>query len=513
MPTINIDNFTGGINDARDPSLIGDQDVVSALNVRPTATNDIESRGGQTLLTTAVASPQPVNGAIQVTLSTGVVRDFITVSDNFYYLVGDTPTQLSTTGVTNNSGALWRFVFFNDLIIGANRAGILPIKWDGNPANNVQILGGLPASVSNPTDVTVWNSRLCLAQDREIFISDADEAEDWKTGDSAILRFSGTAFGEERINAIATFRGKLIVFKVNSVWEVNSGSGVSDSWEIKLISNNIGCDAPFSIQDVGRDLIFHTQGGWASLSDLRDRGGISTEEFVSRKIENTIQNQLNTARIDKIVSEFNPEKGEYMCAISTGVNTTNDKVVILNITHTLKNQGPSWWVYEYDKQVSYFYRRPSVVEDTLYAGSTDSIIYQLNVGSQDAGMDFNKSLKTKRYNFEKPYDNKLFNRIFVGVFQQDNFNIGVTTFFDQGRRSKGFNINLTQNSFLWDVGLWDQAIWAGIHLGNDRRALNIMSRDLQLEFVNSAAGGTLGIQKITVVLDLLDDDQQADLNT
>lgn len=516
-----IVDFSGGLNDSIDPDRLKDNEVADCLNVYPNDTGNIVNRDGQEQLTAkASAGAAAVMSSIfEATLSTGSAAVIATASLSYYAIVTSALNALvNAAGVTASataSSALHRWVFFNDNVIGVNTRDKRAIKWAGGATSTVNLLvvASANSGITAPTDIAVWNRRVCLAQGTEVFVSDVNEHEDWHTGDSFVTRLRGGRYGEEEISAIYEFQGKLIIFKKNSIWELSPGSGVSDSFEIKQISSAIGCDAPYTIADTGRDLLFLNSAGVNSLGDIRDQGGLLPNGRSSQKIHRTFISQINSDYIHKAVGIYNPELDQYIVAFPTGANTENDTTAVLSLNWTRQNKGPSWWIYEYDNNVSCLGIRPSIKQQSLVAGSYDGHVYRLDSTKLDHATPYNKLLKTRRFVLGNPFFNKIFHEIWVDITQDSSTDVLVRKIFHQGNKSTPYYFDIVGDAALVGTAIVGTAKVSGPAIGVHRNIGIEISRDVQLEVSIASTVSQVTFNKLMFMYELAQDDLQSDLNS
>jgi len=515
-----ISDFTLGLNDSLDPDRLKDNELQGVLNMHPNLTGNVTSRGGQTTVVTASTTAQGhVTGFFEAESSTGGVYAIkavnATAAQLFYKLTDANVSSVISkgSGVTGPLGVKWRFVFFQDRFIGV-APGWPVIDWyvaTGSVTAN--ILGGTPvtggAGVTAPIDIAIWNSRVCLAQGVEVYISDASEAEDWLSGDAQVLRFRGATFGEEDITAIYPFGGDLIVFKESSIWQVSPGNGLSSSWEIKQIGSGVGCDARLSIVDIGRDLVWLSGPGFNSLADIRDRGGKAVDGRISQKINRTIISQMNSTSLGNAVGIYNPDLEEYMCSIpGTSGTTSNTKVVVLSTRWTAVNEAPSWWPYAYTTNLTAFCRRKSAGLDVIQAGGTNGAVYELNDTStnSDDGTVFEKYMETKRYSFGNFTDNKVFRKISVDITQEQSFDIDVYIKINDESRTKSYTTDIVGSGAEWDSAYWDVDDWVDVFKGADRRDIQYVGRNIQVKLSNDSDNQSMAINKILIEYEPITED-------
>lgn len=508
---IELNDFTGGLNDNIDPQLIENNELQAASNFHLDKTGTLISRDGQEQIT-ATAQSGTVTSIFGCVMSTGSSPTLATIYDNtsseglfFQITAANIWAALGKgAGVTGPGTSLFKWVMFNDLMIGvgdrtAASGGWPVISWNGVDTSASILAGVVSASITAPSDVAIWNRRVCLSQGIELYISDAGVATTWTGGDSQVFRFRSSSFDEEAIVALYPFQGKLIVFKKSSIWEVDPGNGLAESFTIRQIGFNIGCDARHCVIDIGRDLLFANQAGINSLQDIRDKGGLAVSGRISQKIYRTIWSTISINYLRKAVSFYNPELEEVMFSIPTQGNNTNDTVIVLNIQYTAQNGNPSWWPYIYNKEISCFARRPGVKREQVECGSYDGHIYRVNSTTLDAGALYVPSMQTKEFNFESVLENKLFHDITVNFLQDDDFDVNVVAYFNNEDRNNSYTVQIFSAAAKWDVAVWDTAIWTVATAGMKRKYFGYVARNVSLKITSSATianAANLNIVKI-----------------
>jgi len=520
IQTLTIHDFTGGINDNRDPSKIRDNELSQALNVHINKTGDLEARLGQDRVTTTTAavgiSTATITSIFQAEQATGNEKKLITadVTAVFYIENAGAYTKVSHNVTAGSTAMLWRWVIFNDYFIGvadSTGSSYWPVvKWSATSSSVVTHLGDtVTASITAPVDIAVWNSRVCVAQGVDVYISDASEHEDWRSGDSQILRFRGARYGEEAITAIYPYRGNLIVFKPSSIWEVSPGNGLAETWEINQIGFGIGTECRHTIQDVGFDLLFYNRQGINSLQDVRDRGGKAVSGRVSEKVYRTIFSLVNVNAIKRAVALYDKNNEEYILAIPTGTNTENDTVVILNVYHTRQNGDPSLWKYEYAYNISCIAEIPGTGLSRIEVGSYDGHIYVINSDNDDQGTAFDKKVRTKQFDLGDVSKIKTVHKLLVDMDQGEDFDTEVILYCNDFVRNKTYQANVWGDAIVWDGGAtWDTPglTWSGVSSGIHKRGIGYTVRDFQIQLRENTGTEFWRINKILLDIEAFGED-------
>lgn len=503
MADLPLVDFSGGLNQSTDPERIAPNELSDVLNMRIDENGILSSRKGLLAsLTTGISSTiTSTFEGIQLDDTTRVV---LTAEDKFYYESGSTAIELTKAGSLNiTTGARYRWVLFNDLFIGVNRSGDQAVKWDGNPSNSVLALG-VTGGPSSPTDVAAWNRRLCMIDGDTLYVSEPGLPENWNTGDAVSKIFRGARHGQEKLKALYVWNDLLIVWGSSFIWEIDPGDGVSTSWQIRQISNEIGCDAFLSIIDTGRDLIFATKEGLNSYSEIRSLQGKAASGNLSKKIK-PLWDSLTLSDIDNFTATYDSEYDAYYIS-----SPSDGKVIELNLGATIQNQTPSFWKHQYAQSISYYYRKNSVNSPSkIFGATTTGRTYNINRGDKDDSSTFRRLARTRRNTLGSFKDNKYVERVDLDLYQNKSFNVTLNIYTNFGRRVKSKTYNALSNAPLWDVAQWDVDSWGASENELFHYNLVRLTRNIEFEFVDDGSDGEFKINKLNVSVESMDDDKQA----
>ena len=163
-------------------------------------------------------------------------------------------------------------------------------------------------------------------------------------------------FGQFRFNAgeadfIVGFHSfsedQLVVFNRNSIHTVKNSLSLENSVS-QVITNDIGCVARNSIQQIGNKLMFLSDNGVYAL-DFIDLYNLRGQDVpLSESIQGTIAN-INQAHAHKAVSAYFDNR--YYLAVPVGNSTTNNRLIIYNFLNrqweSIDSIADDDWEYSY----------------------------------------------------------------------------------------------------------------------------------------------------------------------
>jgi len=176
--------------------------------------------------------------------------------------------------------------------------------------------------------VPVPQFRLCRSAFGRLFIGNllSDEGKimfsqpgAWGTFKRGDVIFPDASGGE--ITGMWRCTKGLLAFTSTSTFLINAGSG-PDDFSVAPISQEIGCEAPNSIQTLedGR-VIWLGRSGFYSFDGTQ----IASESSALRRLFK----RLTVARFRQACSAFDPTSGEYRCWVSSNGSTENDLCLIM----------------------------------------------------------------------------------------------------------------------------------------------------------------------------------------
>lgn len=224
----------------------------------------LAARKGWSAVTTSAISGLPNIEALGEYIDIAGDSTIISAAANKIYSGTTTLTERTGT-ITTPTDDNWKFMNFNNKVIGM-QAGHTPIVGTGGAfANVVAATGTLPTghaclsafgrlwATSSTTDKTTL--KYCSLLDETL----------WGSGSAGSLDVKSVwPEGQDEITALAQFQGKLVIFGKKSIL-IYSGAGTPSSMTLADAIGGIGCIARDSVQDIGTDILFLSDSGLRSL--------------------------------------------------------------------------------------------------------------------------------------------------------------------------------------------------------------------------------------------------------
>ena len=195
---------------------------------------------------------------------------------------------------------------------------------------DVTISGSLTAKVC-----TIHDKRLVVAGDttnpNTVYYSGTNDIDDFSsTG-------SGSIVIEDKIVGLKSFRDDLIIFCLNSIHKlqnINNSSTVA----VTPITENIGCLANGSIQEIGSDLVFLSPDGVRTLAATARIDDIELSS-VSRAIQPIIRDAVTNMANNIFTSCVIRNKSQYRLFYTT---TSQSPSTSKGIIGTIRDKGFEW---------------------------------------------------------------------------------------------------------------------------------------------------------------------------
>lgn len=235
----------------------------------------------------------------------------------------------------------------------------------------------------------------------------ASDILDTDTYDQIYAQYRFNA-GEADFNvALHSFsEDNLMVFNRNSIHLVTNTTSLQNA-STKLLTNEVGCVARQSVQQVGNQVIFLSDNGVYSTQFFDEYNLRGTETPLSEPINVTIE-RINKAHQDKSVAVYFDNR--YFLAVPLDTSTKNNAIIIYNF---LNKQWESIdQVNDSDFNISNLLIVGEGIERGVYAvndiggvqkldervDGVDRVVTQ--VGGAEANIDVNGSLTTRQYTLQ-----------------------------------------------------------------------------------------------------------------
>ena len=236
----------------------------------------------------------------------------------------------------------------------------------------------------------VWDNRLWIAGVEEypnfLYRTNTGTSEEMASGNFMQIK----ARESEIITQIIAFGDRFYTFKKSSMHRTTK-MGVS-SYEVELLPQNIGTDAPWSVAVCDKLLIFKSSFGIEIFNGNSCYRGPQAPSMVSDLIPVTMAS-INDQALEKIIGSHNFADGEYWLAICTGSNTEPDTVI------NLSYMKMSIALYTFPEKLTYLVSTKTKAEGLMFlTGTQEGNVYIQSSGYDDNGAAISSSFRTGWFN-------------------------------------------------------------------------------------------------------------------
>ena len=259
---------------------------------------------GDTLVIETTGSPAKFTVGTEVVVAT---RDDDALTIGFYI-------QLANTG-----GNVTGVVFQQNISVG--------LGFTHSPAPNFGTYHNKRLVVPYNYEVTGTSGSSTITDRNikdEVLISDLLDSD---TFDQIFAQFRFNAGGADFIVGFQSFANdQLIIFNRNSIHTVNNTVNLVSS-TVKQVTDEVGCLARRSIEQIGSEVLFLSDNGVYGISFVDEYNLRGTALPLSEPINKTIQ-RINKAQADKAVSAYFDNR--YYLAVPLDNSPENNAVIIYN---------------------------------------------------------------------------------------------------------------------------------------------------------------------------------------
>lgn len=290
----------------------------------------------------------------------------------------------------------------------------------------------------------------------------------------------------QQITGMKVLGDNLIIFKTRSIYVVSftgdpdipfilQGGGKSNS--------DVGCVAPFSIQEVTNGLVFMSFDGLYYFD-----GSNSTK--MSDRINPTIL-ALNSTRLSQIRSMVQHNKHRYLMSVPSSSSSTNDTVI------TWDWYLNAFSVYSGINAASMCTTFTSGYQENIYFGDYSGFYYKMDTGTDDYPLNVQTAINGYYYTNWKPFSDIIDEKVVLHVVIYYQSNNAVLTF----SYSYDFNTADTYSQTLstggstdvYGTGLYGIATYAGTGGAQQRLDLDGRGRVVRFKFSNNNMSETFRI--------------------
>ena len=208
------------------------------------------------------------------------------------------------------------------------------LKIEGTGALTSRTFHGHTFTVENsvaPTVGTLHETRLVAASGNVLYYSNALDPKTFTAGAKVQLA--------DNIVGVKSFRDDVIIFCSNSIHKfVNMGAGVNNGEAVVPITQNVGCLAAGSIQEIGGDLVFLSPDGIRTVAGTARIGDVELSS-ISRQVQPTFSKLAKNINNLIVSSAVIRSKNQYRLFYSEADELVSGSKGIIG---TLTNNGFEW---------------------------------------------------------------------------------------------------------------------------------------------------------------------------
>lgn len=479
-------DFSGGLNLSVDPFDLADNESPRIENI------DLDRRGGFGLrrgrrpyIETVLPAGVEVRSIIPYYKTNGTNQILVAVSTGQVYTYNGTTWDLRMTGA---SPGRYAYTTFGDRIY-LSHTGLADVRrWDGTTMTTISGLGAYNDDLTAPTippangfvppragclathNGVMWAANLFEVSDltqhqSRIRWSHPGFPEDWRTNDYIDIDPDD---GSGPIRQIVPFQERLMVFKDRSVYAIHGFP--PNGFSVQNITKDVGASSLQGVVATEQAVYFED----------RSRGTMAYDgksiEWIFEKLYPLIEDSIANPALhgSSALGWFNQRLWVSMPWLQDPYNNTFQTVVY---DPRLNGGKGAWTRYtQNDSIVWTFFRETGGAEHFL--GSEGLYVFETDVDGlfQDDRVAANPTLEIRGYYQTRWHDannfalRKRWKR--PEIVLRDNANlqllVDVYTDYNPSHIKRSFTLTTEQDGteLVWDVGDWDENVWAGE--GGDR---------------------------------------------
>lgn len=380
----------------------------------------------------------------------------------FYKSDNDGDTWTDITGSLSFTTGNWQMVNFNNQVWAA-QSGKKLAYYDGT------------GTFTECDDVNAPTGGTILAAFGRLWVTSADghtlrysallNGKDWTTDDSGYMDHWNVWPGNDRIVAVESFNGTLVVFGQNCVvvWTDGRGSALGiDPITMYVVDviRGVGAVTKYGIQHVDNgDLWFLSSNGIQSLNRvIRERS--NALDNISKNVQDYLRDAVLNTDTDLIRSVFSPEDRFFLLSLPSGGTTESGQSIVFD-TRGRFDDGSTRVMGIWTT----FVPRAAVVRrngDFLCTLSSTTGELGQYYGYADDGTGYVFQYESGWFDITKGY--QLFPKRYTGVvFSDGSVDLTFRWAFDfeQEWHARTRSFEGSYGGGEWDIGEWGIAEWGG----------------------------------------------------
>ena len=320
MSTWKLNNFSGGLNQSADDSVLAVNQSRNAQNV-DVSSGTLKSIDGYSKYI-ATACPAGITRLMKFyknNTTTGAVTSYLlaaTATAIYYYNVSTSAWVELATSLTNGDWDYFNYqIAMTDVVIMGNGADAVK-KWDGTTLAN---LGGTPPNMKSVTlhRERVWGTGN-KAFPNSVYYSDDMNPENWVGGEDAAGEISVPTWDGGVCIGLSNIFDDVVIFKTNNICRIVGT--YPGNYEVKQVYSASGAIAEKTIVSSGDKAFFLSKDG------LYTYNGVSAYTLLGDKAQDVIINKTYAKNAVSIVY-----KNKLYCAFPEGTSVTNNSMFVYDL--------------------------------------------------------------------------------------------------------------------------------------------------------------------------------------
>lgn len=303
------------------------------------------------------------------------------------------------------------------------------------------------------------------------------------------------------VTGLVSAFGNLYIFENNSIWML-SGSN-RDDFSLQKMVDNVGTLSQQSIAIVNNAIFFVT-----SQNDIAVYDGAFTVKFVSSKIRNTIgSNNFDRAAQTLGIgySSYRYKDLDYYAAESVVGSSENNQVLLFDTYRS------AWTILDNIRPNSWMVMPNASGANQLVWGDYNGLVYAYpdqgsysDVSNTCSGAGPCTTTSPGIYSF---YQTKWFRypeaalgdkylrllKTYVINSSTNSSTLQIEVKSDYASSGNIYTFNYTPSGALWEVSLWNDAVWGGGGLNIDREEVGLGTQMFQIRYSNRTADQDMSI--------------------
>lgn len=373
---------------------------------------------------------------------------------------------------------LWQWVTFNGEAIGVNRSDTTAAK--ANPVV-IPTPGGTPAALTGSPPkaryIAVFNDRVWVVDEDEpwkVHCSKLGDHEDW-TETSVVIGAKEFEIGGGQdnfdITGLHVHQDILLVFKRHSIFALVPGSPNTDisQYTVRQLTNELGCLSGYTIRTILNDVIFLSNDGLVSLSNL-SRTGSYEAALLTQNLD--AFRDFDRGNAENAVATVCPVKSQYIISFRGQGAVYNDRTYVLDYSKFQEGNigftrcDGAWLAQAFANILD-----DSGSDCVLMGGAPSNGVALVwakdgnGTTFTDGGQTYEQVVVTKAYAPQDIFVRKRFTHwgLYLQILQS-SFRLGVTAKTDLTDTStRTYTINESGQVTVgskWDQAVWDTDAWA-----------------------------------------------------